>query len=454
MMDHAWKPLWVRVPMIAALVLLSSSQASGQTGPPPLRVIVKLEVDANPERMLSKPAMRAQRRRIARQRVRLEDRLRGSGARVLRRYQSLPFVALEVPHEALATLATSDTVALIEGDRLFEASLAQSTAQVQAGDVHELGFDGAGWHIAILDTGIETTHPALVGRTDEEACFSAQGDCPGGSTQAFGSGAAAPCGVSGCYHGTHVAGIALGDDPVYRGVAPGAHLIAVQIFSEFSGSNCSSGGECAMAYTSDIMRGLEYVYGLRDSYSIAAVNLSLGGGYYASQFECDQANGFLLRLVDDLRGAGIATIIASGNDGYIDALAAPGCLSSAVSVGSVTKQSQVSSFSNSADFLDLLAPGSLIVSAVPVQSFATLSGTSMATPHVAGAWALCLQNRGQATVGEVLLALRAGGTPIFDPGNELVHPLIQLGSIIVPEPAASAALLAALLGLASLRRVG
>ncbi len=454
-MYHSKQTRWTRTSALwalGALWTLVAASASAE-GPPPLRVIVELKVEAVLEMQLgSEDAVLRQRRRIGRQRARLEQRMLGSGTRVVRRYDSLPFVALEVPHTALTQLATSDAVALIEGDRLHEASLAESTAQVQASAVQAMGYDGSGWHVAVLDTGVETTHPALAGRTDDEACFSAQGDCPGGGTQAFGPGSADPCTAPNCYHGTHVAGIAIGDDPQYRGVAPGARLVAIQVFSVFNGSPCSGGGECALAYTSDIIRGLEHVYSLRDTYQIAAVNLSVGGGAYTSQLDCDAENSLVLTAVENLRSAGIATVIASGNDGFINALASPGCLSSAVSVGSVTKQNQVSSFSNSADFLDLLAPGSQIVSAFPGQTFAALSGTSMATPHVAGAWALHRQLDNEATVGDVLDELRAAGTSILDPGNGLEHPLIQLEVSFVPEPGAALPAIALLLALARGRR--
>ncbi len=462
---HFARPNPARCASLAAIVALgwlAAAPAAGQTEPPPLRVIVELAVDAAPEaRLSSRRALLSQRARIRGVRRVLEGGLRGSGARVLRHYESLPFVALEVPHDAMLALVESGAVARIEGDRVFETTLAESTALVEATRVQSMGYDGTGWHIAVLDTGVETDHPALVGRTDAEACFALGasrdplglvGDCPDGSPQQVGPGSAAPCTVGNCYHGTHVAGIALGDDATYSGVAPAARLIAVQVFSEFGPTSCAGNQSCALAYTSDIIRGLEHVYGLRDQFEIASVNMSLGGGQYTSQPECDAANGFMLSVIDDLRSVGIATVIASGNSGYVDALAAPGCLSSAVSVGSVTKSGSVSSFSNSAEFLDLLAPGSAIVSAFPGQTFATLSGTSMATPHVAGAWALYRQQDPEASIDEILASLQGGGAMVHDPGNGLAHPLIQLEADFVPEAAGGLPALVGLLTVAARRR--
>jgi hypothetical protein len=113
-------------------------------------------------------------------------------------------------------------------------------------------------------------------------------------------------------------------------------------------------------------------------------------------------------------------VIASGNSSYVDALSSPGCISSAVSVGSTrdggfsaTPVDTISSFSNGASFLSLLAPGQWIESSVP-GSFDLLQGTSMATPHVAGAWAVLKQANPSATVSEVLSALQTTGLMVTD----------------------------------------
>ena len=166
-----------------------------------------------------------------------------------------------------------------------------------------------------------------------------------------GDGAASPCGyASECDHGTHVAGIAAGSGTSFNGVAPAATLISIQVFSQDSGDACG-GGTCALAYTSDIISGAEYVLSLSGRYSVAAVNLSLGGGKYTSQQTCDSANSALKATIDNLQALGIATVIASGNSGYTDALSSPGCISSAISVGAVDDSDTVASFSNSADYV-------------------------------------------------------------------------------------------------------
>jgi hypothetical protein len=160
---------------------------------------------------------------------------------------------------------------------------------------------------------------------------------------------------------------------------------------------------------------------LRSTIDIAAVNLSLGGGGYTDQATCDQRNAATKRAIDQLRDAGIATVIAAGNNGYTNALSAPACISSAISVGSTrdggsgaTPADAVSPFSNVASFLDLLAPGQVITSSILNNQFGLKSGTSMAAPHVAGAWAVLKSGQPSATVSQVLDALRLTGLPVSD----------------------------------------
>jgi hypothetical protein len=156
--------------------------------------------------------------------------------------------------------------------------------------------------------------------------------------------------------------------------------------------------------------------------------MSLGGGRFTNQELCDAAitNAARKAAIDNLRSLEIATVTASGNDGFIDSMDAPACISTAVSVGSTTKSDSISFFSNSATFLSLLAPGSSIFSSLPNAEFGLLSGTSMATPHVAGAWAILKQSSPAATVSEVLDALQGTGLPITDPRNGVTVSRIQI----------------------------
>jgi subtilisin family serine protease len=240
----------------------------------------------------------------------------------------------------------------------------------------------------------------------------------------FGIDAGAPCDFS-CSHGTYVAGVALGYDAEQplSGVAPAASLISIQVFSE---SDPGTPG----ASESDIIAGLDHVYGLRFSYPIAAVNLSLGGKVFSNAADCDADNGARKAIVDRLRSAGIATVASSGNDGFTDLITAPACISSVIAVGATNSSGAVGSYSNSSDDVDLLAPGSFIRTSTPVDQFRSVTGTSMSTPHVTGAIANILTASPTSSVADILHALEVTGSPVTDERNGVTRPLIDIPAAI------------------------
>lgn len=408
---------------LAELMMRAQSRGS-------VRVMAELALPAGAQALQAEDSG-ARRTAIAQGRLALTQALAGRRYTLTREYHTLPYVALEVSPEALDALEKSGAVRDVFEDRLESVQLPQSGPLVQADQAWAAGDDGSGWAIAILDTGVASTHPFLAGKVVTEACFSANGSCPNGSTAQFGPGAAVPCpyAPNTCQHGTHVAGIAAGRGQDFSGIARGASIIAIQVFSRFSGAdNCAGEREdpCAKSFTSDTVAALEYLYELRQGMQIAAANLSLGGGSFNSQAACDQDNPARTQVVENLRAAGIATVAAAGNQSNPNALSAPACMSAVVSVGATTKDDQIASFSNSASFLSLLAPGTPIYSSVPPDGFAFISGTSQATPHVAGAFAILYQRMGSASVDTALGALQSTGLPILDSRNGLAKPRIRI----------------------------
>lgn len=408
-----------------------------------VRVIVQLRPEFVPEGRLSQPEVVDQRNDIESAQEGLQTELQGTGYRTIREYNTIPFMALELPPEALEAVQRSPRVTDVIEDRLEEAyveipasedldspDLAESSPLVQAPTMWSNGYTGSGQVVAVLDTGVDRSHPFVSGRVVEEACYSANSNCPNGSTSQTGTGSGVHCtyAARGCTHGTHVAGIAAGQGSSFSGVAKGANIMAVQVFSRVTGTACNGAGEdpCALSYISDQIAGLERVYALRSTRNFSSVNMSLGGGRYYSN--CDTEQSSRKAVIDNLRSVGIATVISSGNSGYTDSMGAPACISSAVSVGSTTKTDEVSWFSNSASFLSLLAPGSDINSSVPGGGFGIKSGTSMAAPHVAGAWALLKQQNPSASVSNILSALQSTGLPVTDPGNGLTKPRIRVAN--------------------------
>ncbi|HKX27017.1 MAG TPA: S8 family serine peptidase, partial [Blastocatellia bacterium] len=399
-------------------------------------VIVRLRATFRPEGELTRGSdLRAQRLAINRVQDELVNDLYGYDPASLKRIDHLPYLAVKVNTAGLESLRASSKVLDIQEDAAFPPSLAESVPSVGGTAAWASGYTGAGKVVAILDTGVDKTHPFLTGKVVSEACYSSNDSgsgvssvCPGGASESTAVGSGVNCtGLGDCNHGTHVAGIAAGKGTNFSGVAKDANLIAIQVFSRYTGPECGGSGSCLLARTSDIMKALSRVYELRNSYSIASVNLSLGGGKFTGN--CD--TNVLKTSIDQLRSAGIATVIAAGNNGFTDSLSMPACISSAVSVGATgdggqSSAQQVQSYSNSASFLNLLAPGGNITSSIPGGSFAVYSGTSMATPHVAGAWAILKQKAPAASVTEVLSALTKSGTPITDTRNGLTFPRIQI----------------------------
>lgn len=342
----------------------------------------------------------------------------------LRVFPLLGHGAAKLSPGALLNLITETSTSQIELDAPHTASLLQSVPQIGADLAHQSADDGDGFAVAVIDTGVDVDHPMFASRLIEEACFSVGNDCPNGSSQMLGAGAAAPCAFPGCDHGTHVAGIAVGDtDPnPLAGVAPHAELIAINVFSDADGE--------AVAYTSDILAAMQHVLALSAFHDVAAVNLSLGGQAYGSSQSCNQASPSQVNAIAQLRSARIATVAAAGNDGFTNAVSTPACLSNAISVGSVGDADAPSSFSNSADFLDLLAPGETIVSAADGGGTRVASGTSMATPHVTGAIAAIREAVPDATVDEIENALVLSGQPILDERNDVTTPRIRVDQAI------------------------
>jgi subtilisin family serine protease len=464
-MGSKWS--WKVAACIAAVLLASAGNAWGgyraggsvgispelaeSTATGPVRVIVVLEV---PEDGGIKQADNIKRISSA-----FLSRTAGI-AQTLRTYDHLPFVAMEVNgKDGLTALGAMPEVRIVVPDRLrrlpavHESETAaaaplvypENPDRIGAEQAWQEGYTGKGWFVAILDSGILTAHELFAGKQIIEACFSSLEGCPNGQMTMFGAGAAKPFGgrYDGYEHGTHVAGIAVGNSGKLFGVAKDASIIAVQVFSGLTkASDCRpSPAPCLVSFDSDQLAALDYVYSLRNTYQIAAVNMSLGGNVFSSQTPCDTTDdGQLYKpAMDALRSAGIATVIASGNDGSCDGVTTPGCISSAVSVGAVDDTDTETTFNNwHYSMLKLLAPGSDIYSAIPDSptSYAYLSGTSMATPHVTGAWAILKQHSPQASVSDILSALMDTGLPVETLCRDLDDhkPRIQIDAALSPPP--------------------
>ena len=229
-------------------------------------------------------------------------------------------------------------------------------------------YSGVGVTVYIVDTGIRYSHEEFAGRASP------------GFNVLYGDG-------SDCHgHGTHVAGTVAGST---YGVAKAAHLVSVRVL-QCNGSGSLSG----------VIAGLDWIG--RNATGPAVANMSLGG---TASFTLDDA-------VERLVSNGVTTVVAAGNNNADACGYSPAGAASAITVGATTSSDTRSSFSNYGSCLDLFAPGSLITSSYYTSNDATstMSGTSMASPHVAGAAALYLSEFPDASPAEVAAGLAARAT--------------------------------------------
>lgn len=348
-----------------------------------------------------------------------------------RAFRHIPFVALDADAATLRALVGSTLIRGIERDSYSLPQLDTSVVQIGAagpGGSWDLGYNGYGRTLAVLDSGVDRAHPALAGRVRAEACFSTPGLaddgvstytslCPGGTATAtgFGSGADCPTTLTNCGHGTLIAGTIAARDLVYRGVAPGARLVAVQIFVRVDGPLCNNLGfrnPCVVTRTSDQIAALEYIYDARAQHQTDAVVLSVGAELWGSEAECDAANPARKAAADLLVNAGIPVFSPTGNGGADGLILAPACISSVIGVGAVNNQDGVAAFSNTAPFMDFYAPGKAIRSTYPGGGFRNQDGTSMAAPQAAAVYALLRAATPDMTAAQRLDVLRATGVPI------------------------------------------
>jgi hypothetical protein len=396
-----------------------------------VKIIVRVRAPFIPESLLQETDKHAQRA----SRLHIQDQIitelesKGHKPGRVSKYKYVPFIAMTVDSATLDALLASPDVISVEEDIPIPPALHESVPRIGATQLHSGSITGTGIAVAILDSGVDKTHSFLEGSVITEACYSTNDPaggssslCPEGVTESTVEGSAMPygwiCPAGECDHGTHVAGIVAGRRGILGspgpGVAPEAGIIAIQVFS-MTDSGLAS-------WSSDLMKGLERVLDLHNTSLIsptviASVNMSLGGGAYPAY--CDEEHPALRDTIISLREVGIASVIASGNNYSCGAISYPACISFAVSVGATNDLDAVASYSNSSSFLSLLAPGTGVISSIPGGnggSYQTSSGTSMATPHVAGSWALMKQEYPAAAVDEILSSFTSTGQSVTDIG--------------------------------------
>ncbi|MEU7948448.1 S8 family serine peptidase [Micromonospora taraxaci] len=278
------------------------------------------------------------------------------------------------------TLATGVTHIWLDGKR--RVSLDRSVPQIGAPTAWQAGFDGTGVTVGVLDTGIDADHPDFAGHLTEVRDFTGGND----PSDAVG-------------HGTHVASTIVGSGAAsggrYRGVAPGAKLLV--------GKVCAT-TECQ---DSDIITGMQWL-----TPQARVVNLSVGG---------TDAPGLdpLETAVQELSHRhGTLFVVAAGNEGKPKSISSPASADDALAVAAVDADDQRAYFSSRGPRVgdnhikpEISAPGVDIVAAAPGGDYATMSGTSMATPHVAGTAAILAGQHPDWTGPQLKAALMDSAKP-------------------------------------------
>jgi subtilisin len=321
---------------------------------------------------------------------------KNSGAAVLNVYDRvLKGFSIKVPNErVLEAIQRNPNVAYIEQDmrvQAFAQLLPRGVNRVDGDLSSTVSGNGAGsvnTDIAIIDTGIQISHPDL--NVYRQITF-----VSGTSSANDDNG-----------HGTHVAGIAAAKDNSIgvAGVAPGAKLWAVKVLDS-SGSGSIS----------NIIKGIEYV--TRNYLYIDIVNMSLG---------CECTSSSLNTAITNSVKAGITYVVAAGNNGKNAASFSPANHPSVIAVSAIADSDgkcggkgiptsygaddRFASFSNYGSVVDMAAPGVSIYSTYKGGTYATLSGTSMAAPHVAGAAALYDATHPGASPSAIANSLKSTGS--------------------------------------------
>jgi len=319
----------------------------------------------------------------------IESGLRDFEGRITDSFSTISALAVRLPldtiKDSIQTLLKRADVEKIWLDRTVHISLGESVPLIGAPELWDAEYNGTGVEIAILDTGIDDTHPDLddldddPGTTDPKVIRAIDFTDDFTTDDLFG-------------HGTHCAGIAAGTGTasggINKGVAPGAFLWNVKVLNQYGSG-----------YESWIISGIEYAaYGPDGTENTGdeadIISMSLGGSTTDGTDPMSMA-------VDAAVDARVAVVVAAGNWGDYFQIDCPGVARKAITVGASTKEDQIASLSSRGPTIDwrikpdVLAPGASITSCVPYSLYGTYyqswSGTSMATPHVAGAVALILQ---------------------------------------------------------------
>lgn len=337
--------------------------------------------------------------------------------RVDQRLDAIAALTVTVTPEGLAALEANPDVERIDAMATGSGALGRSLPAIRGDVVHRRGLVGTGATVAVLDSGIEVTHPDVAGRIVAQECFCFPSCCPNGSGQQSGPGSAATRQP----HGLHVTGIAASAGIVSApGTAPSTKVVSVKVLDEQN-----------RGFLTDWIAGLNFI--IMERPDVQAINMSLVSDVTYSGF-CDQPadpndlNSFIMSFAEAfeiLRDRGVLVFAASGNIGESTRISAPACVEDAVAVGGVDSGGALWRGSNISTAVDVLAPGVSIQSDGVDGSLLTLTGTSMSTGFVTGTAALLLAMNPTLSADALEDILKRTGVPVANRQGPLRFPRID-----------------------------
>ena len=323
-------------------------------------------------------------------------------------YDNINAISVKINKADLEKIIKDPNLESITLDQIFTISLDSSKSVINADLVWDklskgVSLTGSG-SVCVLDTGVDYTHPNLNVINGYD----------------FVNDDSDPMDDNG--HGTHIAGTIVSNDSVNRGIAFTGKVVAMKVMS------ASGSGDGA-----DIIDGIDWCISNKDLYNISVISMSIGSDTLFSDY-CDDAYQPMTDIINKAVLNDIMVVSASANNHNSGALPLPACIRNVTSVGAVDDNDNVASFSNSASILDLLGPGVSITSTYP-GGFSTLSGTSMAVPHIS-AGALIIKQYSDLellnlNVFDIINIMKENGESILDTRNGYSFPRLDIFRTLV-----------------------
>ena len=337
--------------------------------------------------------------------------------------------AISVGRAGFDLLQADPAIERIDLDYGGDGHLAEALPLAGFAALPDTAARGRDVSVALLDTGVDASHPDLTGRLAAEACFCSTHCCPGGTDSALGEGSAHDDNG----HGTHLAATIVSQGQLGPGGgAPEAKLVAIKVLDSSNRLCCAS----------DAVAALDWLTAQHPE--VRVVNMSFGLNTLHAA-DCDGADSSVSALadaVDALRARGVLVIASSGNHGSSFSMTAPACIRSVLSVGATwdaalgpqlaygcseadTAADQIACFSNASPTTDLVAPGALITASWPGPSTLTRAGTSEASAVVAACAANLISELPAVSADALESALTHSGKSLTDTRNQRAYSALR-----------------------------